>query len=66
MAESAAAGQLAERKQAVISNKNLGVLGHRIGLAKYISLYSEFMDWATGRQTEVRSLALTVYQRSKR
>lgn len=51
---SAVSGQLAERKQAVISNRNLGVLGHCIGLANYMSAHVDNIDWATGLNTDVR------------
>lgn len=48
-----AAGQMAECKQAVISNQNLGVLGYIMGIAKFTSLPAAKIDWATGQNTEV-------------
>lgn len=42
------AGQLAARKQKVISNANLAVLGHHLGLARYITLPCDAFSWATG------------------
>lgn len=50
------AGQLAECKQSVISNQNLGVLGHIMGISKFESLPAAKMDWATGEHPEVTSL----------
>ena len=45
---------MAERKQSVISNQNLGVLGHLMNLSRFTSLPASKLDWGSGERNEVK------------
>ena len=46
------AGQMAESKQSVISNRNLAVLGHVMGLTYYVAIDAHKIDWGKGALQE--------------
>lgn len=47
---------MAESKQSVISNKNLGILGHLMGLAHYAAIAAHKIDWGKGVLQEASRL----------
>ena len=43
---------MAESKQSVISNRNLAVLGHVMGLTYYVAIDAHKIDWGKGALQE--------------